>query len=727
MKRDRRRSSQPMPDTVLFDNGTSIDFVAGQGFFHGLGEIRVKDTPVRSGRRPMFVEIRSPDGVQLLDYQVHAWQPTAKGLRVELRMKRRDGGLMEYMVHTVRNRYRTTDWTEETRPAAETRLEMELRPVSRKVGGVEGLGFSYQYRYQSGRLPIYRLLDRGTWEIGGRAKGNEIWMRNGTVPAITAIRAASQFHSTEWYLPTIANPNIFQFHPLQTHLQGFTFTAAAEGVLVTWPTKVAHIRTLIEKPRETDEIVHYHEHCADLGKTLETAPVEVLFFPGRRDFVARANLYEAWRELVIGALHEQAGMRREFVTTYGVMEEWGNVDLARYASHGLPKLVQAGVKTIFTPSHFSNNMNTFGVSNMCCTTDLRVAESVGAEKLKALCHKARAAGVRIEMWGNTSVSTLSVILDMRGGTPQRVDFPPREGSLIEALSKAADPYVRNPSNAIEADHYTPVFAVMNLRDPAVRAYWLAQWKKAHDEIGLDGIFLDSSFNLSSDKFHWIQNTQPGRGHGATLDQSHLLGHLRPEEEPPAGILSQYHAHLSLMAEMQRLGYHYAGEDLGVFGVNRSGPGVAMRLAALPLWGNSLCVFDTPAIQKAGAVPGDVFFRGLAYRLMWYLYWDMRADCLSWNQEKVRGDFDRPTPAQLALLRAYNEAYGVMCESRRTILPGEVGVLYEKDTQAVLWSFEDHKLATGPANVRNLLDGRAADDTDLAARRQQVYLLTKRAR
>ena len=62
-------------------------------------------------------------------------------------------------------------------------------------------------------------------------------------------------------------------------------------------------------------------------------------------------------------------------------------------------------------------------------------------------------------------------------------------------------------------------------------------------------------NLSSDKFHYIQNA---RAHqfGATADQAHLLGFYRPAVEPPAAILSRYRAHLEFMVEMQRIGYVY---------------------------------------------------------------------------------------------------------------------------------------------------------------------------
>ena len=117
---------------------------------------------------------------------------------------------------------------------------------------------------------------------------------------------------------------------------------------------------------------------------------------------------------------------------------------------------------------------------------------------------------------------MNLLFDNRDGDSDRIRFLPREGSIMEALDRNTS-FVRNASNAIEADHYTPEFAVLNLRDPAVREYWLRKWKAAHDEVGLGAIFLDSSFNLSSDKFHYVQNTRgasvqrdPGPGASAGI-------------------------------------------------------------------------------------------------------------------------------------------------------------------------------------------------------------------
>ena len=67
----------------------------------------------------------------------------------------------------------------------------------------------------------------------------------------------------------------------------------------------------------------------------------------------------------------------------------------------------------FLPNEFENNMNVYGVSNMCCTVDYKVAETVGEDKLTAFCRAAHAAGMSVEMWGNTALSTLTYLFAMR--------------------------------------------------------------------------------------------------------------------------------------------------------------------------------------------------------------------------------------------------------------------------------------------------------------------------
>lgn len=707
-------------ETLSLSNGLEIELASRGGEFLGLGEVRCGGVPLRSCRRPMFVEVRSPDAVTLCGYRVARREVLPEGLLLEFSMSRTQGGPMDWMLHSVRNRLSIPDWTAPPGPAEGTSLSLEIRPANREIGGRSFRGLRYQYRYRSTSAPVYRLLDRGTWEIGGTALGNEFWMRSCFVPSVVRIDSSGQFYSSEWYLRDCHNPNIFQFLPLQTELQGFTFTASDLGVLVTWATEVAHVRSLFEKPRGQDVICHLHEHCGDLAGELVTSPIEVLWAPGALDRVGRANLYEAVKELVHSELHSQLGMRRERVAPYGLIEEWGPADITRYARLGVPKLLAAGAKTIGLANHFENNMNVWGVSNMCCTVDYKFAESVGEERIRELCDAARAGGATVEMWGNTSVSTLTLIFDKKNGDSDRIRFLPREGSIMEALSRSADPWVRNPSGAIEADHYTPVFAVMNLRDPVVRDYWLRRWREAREKTGLGGIFLDSSFNLSSDKFHFVQNAEHARG-GATADQVSLLGKFRPAEEPPRAVLSQYRAHLELVVEMQRMGYRYCNEDLGVFGIHRHGPGIEARLDCLPIWTDCLATFDAPAIRRAGADPDEVFFRGLAYRMVWIVYWDAVNDRLSFRYGSERTDEEMPTAWHIACIRAFGEVEDLMRE--REILPGEKGVLYRSGRTLVLWAFEPLELALdGPRTVRDVLARAESKTSRLAASPRRVYVV-----
>ena len=706
---------------VSFDNDVKVRLKTDDDdHFLGLGRVTVGKAKLRAGRRPMFAHIRTPDAVELCDYKLEDRSVNDDAALLKFSARQRNAYLMEWMCHEVRNRVNTGDWTAAPEPAEDTTLSIELRPVTRSVGGVELTGFSYQYRYASEDLPIYKIVDRGTWEPGGKAVGNELWLRNNFVRPIFRFESTDDRYCTEWYMPSIAQPNIFQFVPFQTELSGFTFTTSKTGTVITWATEVAHIRSLFEKARGADEIVHWHEHCGDLSHAFHTAPVEVLFAPGKLNYVERANLYEAMRELVFDTLHAEIGMRQERVTSYGMIEEWTDADLEDYRTRGLPKLLDAGIKKIGLANHFQNNMNTFGVSNMCCTVDYKVAETVGEDRLRAFCDDAQAGDAKTEMWGNTSVSALTLLLGRRNGEPKRVDYLPREGSILEAIRSAQRPWVRNPSGAIEADHYTPAFLVMNLRDPVVRDYWMERWRYAHDEVGLEGIFLDSSFNLSSDKFHYQPNPAPGR-HGATADQIKLLGYQRPDREPEAIILSQYRAHLDLIVEMQNAGYDYCTEDIGVFGIHRHGPGAAAMSQTLPLWNECLADLDVPGLEEAGADPDDVFFRGLAYRLMWKLTWDPKTDQVSFHHGGVRNERDLPGDWHVALYRAFNEVGELMYHRR--ILPDEQGVIYEHNGQRVLWAFEDFELPLDePTRVRDVLGDATETADQIDAERHHVYVI-----
>ncbi len=694
---------------IVLPNGYSIELLSSEsGSVSGIGAVRRSDgVLLRNPETPWWVHIRTPEAISLTDCRLQSRRKLSDGgeeLEFALNAVVESAVPMEWMLHEVRPRIQTQGWADEvSHTTVDALLKLEVRPVQRDIPGHDtATGFSYRWHYQSKKYPIYKLMERGSWEVDGAITGNTLLLRNAFSPSVATFENCSQKFSTEWYLPTATNPNVFQFLPWQTGLEGFTLTSGADtGATITWATEIAHIRSLFEKHPGKNVLEHWHEHCADLANDFVTSPIEVLYLPGT---FARgnglANLYLGVKEMVKDYLHEKAGLYRDRVTSYGVIEEWSPADLNKYRDQGVPKLLSAGVQTIFLANHFENNMNAYGVGNMCCTVDWRIARSVGGDAaIRSLCARCKVAGARVEMWGNTALSTFG-LKAWENVTPNpRLSPLPREDSPVVAMLKeATDPFVRNAAGHIECDHYAPVFAQLNLRDPVVLRCWNAAWQHAHDNIGIDGIFLDSSFNMTSDKFHWIANPVPGAGHGGTIDQTNLLGHGRPPTEPSATIQTQYHAHLAMVRAMQAMGYSYTGEDIGVFGVHRAGPGIVARLDNLFCWADSLCAFDKSALQEVGGNPDEVFFRGLSYRMMWMLYWDAERDMLRWNYPASDAPTDTsevaPTELQLALLQLFGKLRPVMeGAGAPTILTGrdgnEAGVLYRlKDdpTRAIVWTF-----------------------------------------
>ncbi|MBA4166811.1 MAG: hypothetical protein H0X41_04610, partial [Chitinophagaceae bacterium] len=534
-KNDATHSHRTTDDIIQLGKDVQVELLISGNRFLGIGSVKVNKVSLRDSTIPMCCEIRNPDGISVTDFIVTNKRIKPEGIEIEMSVHTKRSGMMDWMLHTVRNRENLYGWSEEKQEDHDTTVTLKIFPVSRAIGNYRFTGFSYQYIFKSRSFPVYKILDRGTWEISGSCIGCESWMRVGHVPSIVPFVSDDQKYSTENYYHGIANPNVFQFLPLQTELQGFTFQAHSKGILVTWPTQVAHVRTLLEKPRGSARLFHFHQHCNDLSHDFATSPVEVLFLPETEtDSVSRYNIYESVRQYTHTHLHEHCGIRQERISTYGQIEQWDEPDFDDYTDRILPALIEKGVRRIFIPNEFENTMNTWGLSNMCCNVDFKISKTVGAEKIAKFCKTATQAGIEVMMWGNTAISTLTEMFQWKDGKKKRIDFLPEANSIMEVIKKAKEPFVRNPSNAIEADHYTPRFAALNLRDPDIKAYWMRQWKLAYD-IGIHGIFLDSSFNMSSDKFHFVQNTEQHADSGN--EQPHDF--YRPEKEPPKAIKTQY--------------------------------------------------------------------------------------------------------------------------------------------------------------------------------------------
>jgi hypothetical protein len=177
-----------------------------------------------------------------------------------------------------------------------------------------------------------------------------------------------------------------------------------------------------------------------------------------------------------------------------------------------------------------------------------------------------------------------------------------------------------------------------------------------------------------------------------------------------------------MTEMQKLGYFYCNEDLGVFGIHRHGPSVLARLDNLSIWSECIANFEPTVIQKAGSDPDEVYFKGLAFRMVWSLFWNIERDALTFSFGGLQNDDHNPSAWHLEILRAYNQVEDYM--RQRTILPDEAGVIYGTRDKQVLWAFRDLALPLDqPASVVDVLAGKTVQSSKIEASRHHIYLIS----
>ncbi len=701
------------------------------GCWDGVGQIKVGGQELLASGKKWICEIRTPEGVELCRYVMIDLIRQGETTILRFRPHARQTRQMEWMVHATRQRLNLQDTDADPTPLPGTTVELELTPVRRTLGSSVARGFRYSWRFSSDNLNIYQILDRAAWSPGGTVCNCEIRQRNCFVNSQEQIQGVDTHWSTEWYLPDCENPNVFQLVPFQTELNGFTFLSGPRGTLLTWTAGVSHIRSLIEKPRGVDAVLHWHQHCADLGARMETVPMEVLWVAGGLDDAQRGNLHERMRELVYSTLHEDLGLAQDRVLTHGMMQEWGNPDLDQYLHRGLPLLLKAGVKEIFVPNWLTQNQAMWNMGNFCANIDYRVAPRFGVDRVKALTEAARAGGARLQMWFGTYVSKMAQLTwdwTSPEGYEGIVTPPADERSLGAAIKRASSPWVRDYCGQKDRDHYDNVVC-LNLRDQTISDHIVDAMRRLHDELGLDAIFNDSSFNLSMDKFSYRQNIAGSRV-GATADQVALLGNRRPAVEPHRQILSQYRAALEMWVRLQKIGYRICGEDIGVFGVHRHGSNSAMRCASPSLWSNCVGEFDSEVIRAAGFDVEMSYFTCMAYRHLWTVNWDMASDRLGMrdpgdaNKTAIRGPHDEVTEYHLGLIRAYNQVEPYL--HNRQILPGGQGVMYRSGVVNVFWSFEESRLDLGGNLVaHDLLSGQRFEGMHLQAHPKRLYRLEPR--
>ena len=355
-----------LPSQLSLGNELSFELAVREKCFLGFGAISCGNVTLRNRRRPMFVEIRNPFAVELLNYRVTYREDSPERILFAFRwMRARAGDGVDG--HEVRPRYSTADWTRAPKPAESTTLELNC-PRAANDRQARLLGFSYRYNYRSPTIPLYKILDRGSWEIGGSALGNEFWMRNCFVPSISESNRRRNFTRRNGIFRIAQTPA-----PFNSSLCKRVPGVFLHGVTCRPPrdlgSEVAHIgRSLKSRAGRSDDA--FSRACGDLEHEFSTSPMEVLWSPGGRNRVDLANDYEAVRELVHETLHAQIGMRRERVTTFGQIED-GLRQTSNVIEAGSAKASGSGRKNDLPGKSF-REQHEHGAWQFCATVDHKV-------------------------------------------------------------------------------------------------------------------------------------------------------------------------------------------------------------------------------------------------------------------------------------------------------------------------------------------------------------------
>lgn len=544
-------------------------------------------------------------------------------------------------------------------------LRIGLAPAQATVGGIEFTGFKYWFEYQSDAVPIHRLVDRQTWEVGGNLDDVTLLLRNWLTPPRMKVGRDTVYSTVgldKW--AGLLPGNLWGRWTL---LPSFDLQYGADGVLLAWFDEVSLIRTVIESNAGEDCLRVLDMHCFEQAQSVSTNAKTVLYAPAQFDEVDALNFWTRVYDLEAEKSQAQFGIQEEapaivfshnvwrgfrFGTTYDevmdVAEEFGAdyVFIDPVWEH--QQAFKEEFDRLISPEAQKGTIfEKFLQQNMCVTLDFEVADIHGGEAgLKALCDRARAKGLKIISWMATHYSPNSAL-------QHHPDLKHGAFSIFAGRESGRHPDTGYATSCWTANLNGPVATKMRDQLLGVCA-----------RTGLSGFLWDSFCNLG-----WWQLDYPN-------------GTMRPQHDKMAELYRDLtQAGLYLMPEAvvtfsshSCCGLHggniYADDLLG-YSYNTN----------IGLWYGGGGDHDGGTFEcqtLTGQVPFDTFFQCFAYKRVPGLHFHM-VPREQWDAERVQQIKD--------VLAVYKTHRDLM--QQRTVLKDYAGVLWENGSDTrLLFSFRD---------------------------------------
>ncbi len=568
-------------------------------------------------------------------------------------------------------------------------LRIHLEPVYESIDGRAFTGFKYWYECDSPAVPLHRLIDRQTWELGGSLDDVTICLRNWLTRARVRLTRETEYSTAGLeHLVGCMPGNMWARWSL---LPAFDMQYGRDGILLAWFDRVSLIRTVIETTPGEDWLRTLDTHGFESARNVRTNPKTVVWCADQLDDIDALNLWTRMHDREHDKACAQFGIKNEPPPAIVVGDnQWVNYRFETSYEKSLGVAVELGADYLFIDPVWEH-MEAFRravtewipeekrkgsvleklcYANHCATLDWNVADILGGEVgLKTLCDRGAAQGVRILSWmatHNTPYSVLRENRDKRGHGTCGI-FAAKESGY-------------HPDTGYPGDCWP-----LNLNAP-VGDWFRDQLLGVCERTGLAGFLWDSFSNLG-----WWQ-----------VDYS--KGDMRPQFDKMAGLYAALvNAGLYITPEGQVT--FSASSMLGMHGGNTyEGDllGYSYNSATALQWGEFSYANAVDCRILRGEESPDILFQCLAHK---------RAPMLSVHM--VPRDQWHPANAEAmqTMFRAYKAVRHRM--QRRTVLK-DGAVQWDSDVgPAILFSLVPHQRL---GRFSDVLTGEMARDGILEANR-----------
>ena len=572
-----------MSKTINFNNCTFEILLDGDTYL-GLGEIKIGDTVVRSGRLPIDIKSENFTGLKLSRCRFVGIEENKDNIHINL-----EAEWIAQQVKTMRDHsfdpiHNLNDW--DTDHILKTNnFKIVIEKDSYENTGYSFVGFKYYYEFD-GDVELYYILERSSWELDGDINGATVYNQSACSDPVVTFEKDT-FWTTEgelYFLDKASVYNRVMTHnlPRWASHQWFDYQFKQNKTLIAIFDRVDLIRTILRRDSNAKELKEFEKYIFDATNKFQTVKKSILLNTDTKSKAQEENLWTWIFDDTAEKARAQFGLKETppHITTHGYYESGMTID--SYYKDILPVCEAVGVDEIYLENQKRADANVepenkLKSGNVCTSHEYVIAESVGGiKKLKEYIDRCKASGLKNFMWTNTLTSFAS-------------------STWFKHLSAKNGWFINlEDTRQFSAGAYTMVGSSLDMSNKDAWDYFVDSHIAIVKESGLDGYFIDSFYNL-----FFMPITFKG-GKPKTI----------------------WHESLMAMKKMQDEGIEFSIESFGPFGQIGHGHPASYDASAIAFcyhvgMGNDYCTIPVPGVLTDKNTKHDVgyIYYQLAHKSM----------------------------------------------------------------------------------------------------------------